>query len=457
MPIHQNSLEALLLITQAMQDDGRLKPALVVPDAGLAFPDNGDMTIVRPTSLRRYHKKLASSLTSRFKWAAAGSLGQWAANTKIKGKRFLPGQAVLAEMGRLHGLFAQANHILDEFNPRVLVLADDRKISLGFALSFAAKQKGVPSILVPWAYAQCRESIPLGRRGKPQYDVLHPMHSSLKKRILQRHPNQVFHSDKGPHLYYSPASTTALAILGMLPPNPWCPGGGFTDLVAVAGEYDRRRYLNNGVPEEKLIITDDPSYDELYEGRKEASKRRKNLIQEYGLPPDLPILVCAVPQLAEHGLIDWKHHWKEINFLVENLSLQGCNILLSLHPKSMPDQYHWLEDKYPVHISRQPLREILPCADIFLSTFSSTVRWAVLLRIPTIIVDFYGLDYNIFDHYKGAVQISEKNELLPTLQKIINDAEYANMLRAAQDAAALELAPFQGRARQNLVDIIADM
>jgi hypothetical protein len=111
------------------------------------------------------------------------------------------------------------------------------------------------------------------------------------------------------------------------------------------------------------------------------------LVLRYNLRPEAPILLCAVPQHGEHGLMERAEHAKMTRELFAQLSDSGANVVLSLHPRSDPKFYEDVAQATGAVISRQPLLEVIASADIFVATHSSTVRWAILLNIPTVVLD----------------------------------------------------------------------
>ena len=109
----------------------------------------------------------------------------------------------------------------------------------------------------------------------------------------------------------------------------------------------------------------------------------KKICKKYNLCPDKKIIICALPQLAEHNILDWENHWKEIEFLVSTISSRKQNLILSLHPKMEREKYLFLEEKYNCKIAEERLFEFLPIADLFIATFSSTIIWSVFCEISS--------------------------------------------------------------------------
>ena len=140
----------------------------------------------------------------------------------------------------------------------------------------------------------------------------------------------------------------------------------------------------------------------------------------------------ALPQLGEHNIFPWKKHWEEINFLMKNLKKLNQNILISLHPKMDRKDYEFIEEKYKIKILDERLADVLPIADLFVATFSSTVIWSILCGIKSVVVDFYGLNYTMFDFLTSIKKVDKKDnfetELKATLTGEIDFSKDWNSL-----------------------------
>jgi hypothetical protein len=120
-------------------------------------------------------------------------------------------------------------------------------------------------------------------------------------------------------------------------------------------------------------------------------------------------------------------------------------------------QYRFIELDYDIPIVTEPLSEILPAADCFSATFSSTVEWAVLCKIPSIVFDFYGFDYDMYDDYDGVVLVKEKADLKNVLNKIKCNQAYRQHLSLAHKKKAAELSPFDGKCAKRIIAACCDL
>jgi hypothetical protein len=345
--------------------------------------------------------------------------------------------------------------LFEKVDPAAVLLADERRVGLYGGMLHAARRRGRLTMVIPYALSDLPDMV-LPRKDKPDHYVDRRPYRLIKAWIRRRHPDQVYESEVGPLLFYPAVETLVLASLGILPPKPWVIGGGWADVVGLIGEADRRRFVEQGAPPQKMIVTGQPSLDVLYETWQRKDDLCQRLAVDYGLDGDKPFVVFAVPQLGEHKITGWEEHWAANMAVTETLAATGANVLLSLHPRSDPEQYAFLEDRFGVHILREPLSEALPAADIFVATYSSTVRWAVLLRIPAIVVDYGWFGYTFFDHFEGVIKVNDHAKLAPVLKKMLGDLAYYERLQALQADTSQEITMFDGQAVRRIVDLIEE-
>lgn len=222
------------------------------------------------------------------------------------------------------------------------------------------------------------------------------------------------------HYPYPYAVANVLSKLGVLTSNYFVMGSGKSSILCLNNKYSADKYAQAGVKREKIRIIGDISYDGLYEKHKRRNEIKTRLIEIYGLNKERKIIIAALPQLAEHGLLPWNKHWEEINSLVSNLCGAGASVLLSLHPKMKRESYAFLESAYGCRILDERLVNVLPAADVFVATFSSTVVWSVLCGVNTVVVDFYGLDYTMYDFLKSVGIVRDKTKLPAELGYALN-------------------------------------
>lgn len=335
-----------------------------------------------------------------------------------------------------------------------VIVADDRSLGFEFGIMRAAKIHKVPSVAVPFALSD-PDADWLRRAGRVAFDVdAGPYFSKiLKQRVAEMYPENI-RSKTGRRLMF----LTAGQVLGLhffkhVFCVPWAYGGGGTDVATVYDESIRKKQLYLGIAPEKLEVTGQCALDGLYRMSLNRKQMRTELISRHNLKANAPLLLCAVPQHGEHGMMEHKEHEQMTRALFDQLRDSGANVILSLHPRSDPAVYEGAANTTGAIISRQPLIEIITCADIFVATHSSTVRWAILLNIPTVVLDDFNVGGNgMFQRDKVQI-VKERSSLGGVLSLLMNNIKNSDMgTNAANGCDATDL--FDGMSGARLVALL---
>jgi hypothetical protein len=253
--------------------------------------------------------------------------------------------------------------------------------------------------------------------------------------------------------YYPHFIGNALDKFGVITLNPNVMGSGKSDFLCLNSRYYEDLYVKNGVKKEKVRVVGDISYDELYNKFIQKVKVKKVVLSKYNLDEKKNIIIVALPQLGEHGMLSWDRHWEEVDFLIKNIDKVNQNILISLHPKMCRKNYIFLEKKYNCRVLNERLVEVLVAADLFIATYSSTVAWSVLCGIKTLVVDFYGLNYTMYDFLVSIKKVKDKELFLGILRKALEaNVDFGkDWERLSRDDV------FNGNALEKYIDLIYEV
>lgn len=356
---------------------------------------------------------------------------------------------------RLVRLRRFATELFARYRPVGMIVCDDRSVGAESVFLREARTRGCVSLIVPFAASDPWSDAYL--RHTRTSLLLDSGRFRLVKRLLARRlPGQRRDTQYGPMLFFPVPTTIMLWLLRLLPPNPWSIGGGLSDAIAVFGPTDRARLVEAGIDSAKIAVTGQPLVDELYASSERGTETRRRLDEVYGFDSMKPLLCCALPHLGEHDLIPWETHWGDTQHLLDVFMDSGCEVLLSLHPKSDPRLYEEVIDSRGLAIASQPLRRILSAADVFVATYSSTVRWAALLAIPTLIFDLHGMNYPMYDHIQGLVRCDSIEDLPEALRKIAFDDRFRTVCREALKDSGRTLEPLDGQAVARVLNALAE-
>lgn len=296
----------------------------------------------------------------------------------------------------------QAGRVMDSVSPDIVMAFGDRHIDFEAALLAAAKRRGI-RIVLPYSTYSGSAGLLKIRRLQGGFRIWSPFS------LYRIHARLILGNQVMDGCYWQPpAILMAIRKLGLLSENPWCMGNGPADIVCVDNESTLARYVAEGVPRHKLRIVGDTAYDALHAQFTMRDRLRAKMIEDEEILSDRKVVVVALPQFAEQGVMDWKDHWREIDHLLAEICRCGHSVIVSLHPRVNPDDYRSLAEKYPVRIAVRQLRDILPVADVFVAVNSSTVFWAVLCGIPVVVLDYFGLDSSLFGHLESIAYVRDR-------------------------------------------------
>jgi hypothetical protein len=365
-----------------------------------------------------------------------------------------------------------AQKFVQQLNPRCAVVAQER-IYPFFPILKSLQEMRVPIILMlpaegsPDGAAWLRRDSYLLKSGltkssaSPQISPYPPLVGrgiAILNRMVQRWlPSQVYDSPWGKILFYPAMQVFLLKIMGMLPLNPWYQGTTFADYIMISGVDESAMYAEARVDPVKLLFFGSHELDLLYEGWPNRTNLRHQIFEDYHLDHGKSILIVNLPRLWEQGGASEEVHWQSINDILEVLSHQDHNVLISLHPSSNLSHYSWIEEKYALRICRESLEDILVIADIYVTAYSSTIRWAIALGTQVIILDLWSLNYKILRNltgYQTVTTVSQFAELARNMATIPQIVGYNSTRIPDSDETGVLV---DGRAKERLISFIESL
>lgn len=441
-----------LELARRMAADGRLEPVITIPSAELEnwLPDGSleGLTVHRSYPSGRLQPPAPRWIPSRMRSLPNRTL-RWLVRT------YGPSEVreYLATHYQLQAGAATARSVFRQHDPIAVIVPDDRSLRGDIGVVYAAKAAGKPTIAVPFALSDPSADVQR-RQQDPHHDVDRSADRWFKRRLARRHAEQVTVAEGRRLFFLRPGQMLALRQHGMLFSHPWTCGGGATDFVAVFGASDRDRFVRAGADPGKLVVTGQCSLDGLWERARHRASLRDGLAARNGWSAQQPLLVLAMPQYGEHGMIPRDRHLRGSADLLCALGSSGVALLVSLHPRSNPADYEAMVQAAGARISDRPLVEILAGADVFVATHSSTVRWAGLLGIPTVILDDFGIGQSIFEGIDGLAFVTDRRTLKQFVSRLAADEDERRRRVERLRASCSRLDPFDGKSSRRVIELI---
>lgn len=249
-----------------------------------------------------------------------------------------------------------------------VIVSSDRGISWDLILCLWAKKKGIPIIVLEYAFSSGFESALKTRTQK-----IFKFNNFSSKTVM-----------KGIS-FYRPHHEISLSKMDALPENPWTLGTGLSDYVIVSTQYEANRLLKNGTKKIKIKVLGSVEID--------------NVINNHNLRTEEDTInscIISLPQYWEHGLLSKETHFRYIKGLLKILRKHFKNVFVSLHPKMCTGNYKKLIIDEKCILLSQPLSKSMGLAHTFIGTYTTTILWAIILNKRIILLDYANLDYEDF-------------------------------------------------------------
>ena len=288
-----------------------------------------------------------------------------------------------------------ADIICKKLNPDVFIVGDDRTLGFVQGIGKICKKNNIPVALAQYASTTEMGGITM-RMGRSIYHINKGILAPLKKLLCKLYPEQIIEYKDTKLMFHSVFTLLGLIIAKSTFRNPWCIGGAFSSKIFLVDEIEEnavKRVTNNI---EKYEISGQASFDRIYELFTNKHEQLPNFKKRYNLNKDKKIIIFAVPHFAEHKILTWDEHLKDLNKTFELLSNLPYETILSFHPRAKLDNYLKLVEKYNMKVAFEPLNNVIVFADLFLCTYSSTIKWADAINVPIIINDTNNLNLNYF-------------------------------------------------------------
>jgi hypothetical protein len=296
---------------------------------------------------------------------------------------------------------------LKMLQPDVLLVFEDRILDPEALWLAAAVDVGLPAVLIRYASSSLESDV-WTRQQHPGYSLNHGLMAWGRRAYARRYPRHVLDLGAGPQLFYPLWDGCALALAGMADTHPWVVGGGAVARAIVQGPVDYREAIDCTGLADRFVPAGQPSWDLLASSLERPHHGRTQ-----------SKLVCAWPQWAEHNQLPWAVHMERLGKLAAILGACGAEVVLCLHPKAERSRYLGLAQRYGLVISDRPLSEELPRADLFVASWSSTLRWAAMLGVASVNLDWAAQDYDLFGELKSLPTSVTPEDLGPLLAELL--------------------------------------
>jgi hypothetical protein len=378
---------------------------------------------------------------------------RWSRRRLLKLARNPSGKGLFAAL-----LCAELNYrrILHTLAPDVVCLSEDIPGTFSAPFIRAARRKGIPSVIIPFTIPNVLEIAEacLARK-TPWLLRLDDLVAALAyPRWTLRHKGRLL-------LRANPGLIHALERRKLVPPDPWMTNSGHADRIAVESERMFEVYRQAGFPKSQLVLTGSCADDLLHAALREKEARRDALCHDLKLANDRPMLLSSlVPDQLASGVpcCEFADYGALVEFWVKTLAAWAArmNVVLKINPRYRREEFLYLE-QWGVTVAPHDTIEILPLAEVYVTSISSTLRWATACGIPSINYDVYHYRYGDFADVAGIVHVEKKAEFAAAVARLVEDEAHRAQLRCLQQSQAQRWGRLDGKSTDRLVSLFDEL
>lgn len=328
------------------------------------------------------------------------------------------------------GLKSQLKHahrLFEILRPKLILSGQDFALSVTSIISIVGEQHGVKTAIVPFNMPPTTREI-LESFAYHGYNRLH----GLEKHLAQVVNPKWLNIRRG-QVYSRINILAALAAdsLDLMPPEPWLPNSG-RGIVCVPSRWAYDYYSKAGIPLSQLILTGATWSDTLVQSANTRAERRRRLLASMKCTGERIMIISWPPNQyprKARGCSSYKDLCNQFIQVIEEIQFSKfARVAVSLHPTLTDAVLLEKIQSVGIHVLRSSLINVVDCADIFVSTVSSTNFWALQCGIPTINFDGYLYGYTEFDE-AGAITIKTPAELFTVCKSLFENHEKLIQLR----------------------------
>lgn len=345
---------------------------------------------------------------------------------------------------------SRIHDIIKEYQPSLMIFAVESVADANYMIIRIGRQYRIPSVIVPFTFADAKGAAEhLYNYADYNADV-----TVVNKLVSKLFPQYVYEYRGRRLLRLRPADIAARETSGFHYSRPWVNNSEESTILAVESEHMLEYYRNQGLPEGRLVVTG-ALYDDVL--AKAFTADRKNFYRDFDLSPDNNLLLCALPPDQFPKDCEFPNYAALLQFWMQTLaSLRRWNVLVRPHPrftKADVDKLH----RFGVRITQKDTATLVPLCDLYVTSVSATIRWAIACGKPVVNYDVYQFGYRDYLGVGGVLTLDNKNDFVDTLNHLTRNHEYFNRISAAQQGVSSRWGQLDGKSSRRMLELFEDI
>lgn len=311
-----------------------------------------------------------------------------------------------------------AGQILDKHGVSLVIVFQDGA-SGNVPLMRAAAIRGIPVLDCPYGFGTSRDFEDYLRE-KQREGGLVVLEGPLREIMLREYPRWTRKLDGKDVVMYPPDYIVARERLGMGLKLPWVVHGGNSTILAAESQAMLEHYIDEGIEPDKIAMTGSVYCDVLHEAlirrQSEAPAAAGPLVVLLSIPPSYHDLR---PDTNEFSTYE-EMCARLIRTVLETLH---TTLTVSLHP-GMTEHQRAVVERLGVNVSNEWIMRLIPACDVYVTTFSSTIRWATVCGKPVINYNAYAYSSRDYDDIRDIHKVTSVEDVRRVLGQLTQQRVY---------------------------------
>ncbi|MCU0440311.1 MAG: hypothetical protein MUC49_20670 [Raineya sp.] len=327
----------------------------------------------------------------------------------------------------------KAKYLVQNYQPKILLVAED---GIGSPLVFLKyfNKKSIPIINYPYEYSTIKqlENRALSNEG---YEIKKMIEKLLLTIFSKKWIRKIYNKN----YTVIPTQEAILYILFRINiPNPWTVHGGISNFLIAESQFMKEHYINEGIDSKKIMLLGNISNDILLQNLNDNNKK-KSILLELGLDINKKTILCAlIPDYTSTMKCEFHNYEELVDFWIDSINNNHkFNIIYQLHPAVSEIHKKYIKSKN-VHLSDRSIVDLIPICDIYITSVSSTIRYATACSKPVINYDMYFMNYSDYQSNEAVITIQTKEDFFKTLYSITENRNfYENLVYTQKEQSKL--------------------
>lgn len=252
----------------------------------------------------------------------------------------------------------------------------------------------------------------------------------------------------------------AYESLGVTLRNAWIIHGGMSDILCVENRVGMAQYISEGIESDKLRLTGSPYCDMMFDSVCQEPTSASALLKPGKIDPTITrILVSWPPSYHEvyPGKNEFQTYDEMTTFFFKHIkNIENVELIVSLHPSSNESVRGLLQD-LNIAITSEDLIGLMPRCDVYITYFSSTIRWALAAGKLVVNYDIYRLGLQTYSSAPGFFTGESFIQFSNLLNRVLSSNTEFYKISLEQHADAKNWGVIDGAASDRILQILDEL